>query len=551
MNIPDKLKRSLDEVFEAFSIVCEGTYVYVNDMSVDLSRWSRTAVDAFDLPGEYMTNAGGIWEEHIHPEDREAYHKSIDEIMRGAAGSHDMQYRARNRQGNYVMCTCRGVVIHDAEGKPAYFAGSIRNHGLEGDIDVMTGLRDQKGFLEDLEESLSEQKPFFAAILGINGFSEINTLYGYDFGNLVIQKTARLYLTQTLNGGRVYRLDGARFGLISKNFTPEQAEDAFNSFRDRTRKGFTIDGIHISFVVSEGGIYVDSYEVNSHTILACLESAYRRSGRNMLGDVTIFSARAGQKQAEALALLSDIRESVFQKCRGFLLYYQPIMNAQSQTLRGAEALIRYRDDRHGLVFPDTFIPFLENDSIFPELGSWILRRAMEDGARFVQKVPDFIMNVNLSYVQLEQAGFAEEVKRLLDETGFPARNLCLEITERCRFLDLQLLKSIMNDLRQYGVKFALDDFGTGFSSASLLNDLSFDTIKIDRAFVTGIDADTKKQNALSHLAGLARTFGSDVCVEGIEDEATREAVNRYHVTSLQGYLYSKPVPAEVFERDWV
>lgn len=157
------------------------------------------------------------------------------------------------------------------------------------------------------------------------------------------------------------------------------------------------------------------------------------------------------------------------------------------------------------------------------------------------------MNVNLSYVQLEKSDFTDTVKKLLRETGFPAENLCLEITERCRLLDMKHLANIINDLRETGVRIAMDDFGTGFSSASVLDRLTFDTVKIDRVFVTNIDADRKKQEVLRHLIGLARTSGADVCVEGIENEQTREAVICYPVTSLQGYMYSKPVPKEIFE----
>ncbi len=118
-------QRKLDELFEAFSIVAEGTYIYLCDMSEDVSRWSKAAVNYFGLPDEYMVNAGGIWEEHIHPEDRDDYHHSIDMIFSGEDSGHDMQYRAKTRDGNYVVCTCRGVVLRDEEGKPRYIVWMV------------------------------------------------------------------------------------------------------------------------------------------------------------------------------------------------------------------------------------------------------------------------------------------------------------------------------------------------------------------------------------------------------------------------------------------
>lgn len=139
--ITDERRIMLDALYKAFKVVAEGTYVFLCDMKYDFSRWSKNAVDAFGLPSEYMYGAGDIWENQIHPEDRADYHKGIDEIFAGNATGHDMQYRARRVTGEYDVCTCRGVVIRDALGEPDYFAGVIRNHGIQGHIDTLTGLR--------------------------------------------------------------------------------------------------------------------------------------------------------------------------------------------------------------------------------------------------------------------------------------------------------------------------------------------------------------------------------------------------------------------------
>ena len=114
--ISKEAKRRLDEMFSAFSIVSDGSYVFICKVTEDVSRWSKSAVDYFGLPGEYMINAGGIWLEHIHPEDRENYQKSIERIFSGQDNGHDMQYRARAKDGSYSVCTCRGVLIRDSAG---------------------------------------------------------------------------------------------------------------------------------------------------------------------------------------------------------------------------------------------------------------------------------------------------------------------------------------------------------------------------------------------------------------------------------------------------
>ena len=141
--ISDERRIMLDTLYRAFEVVSEGTYIFLCDMKYDFSRWSKNAVDTYGLPSEFMYGAGDIWENQIHPEDREAYHKGIDEIFSGNVAGHDMQYRARRVTGEYDVCTCRGIVIRDPSGEPDYFVGNIRNHGIQGHIDTLTGLRNQ------------------------------------------------------------------------------------------------------------------------------------------------------------------------------------------------------------------------------------------------------------------------------------------------------------------------------------------------------------------------------------------------------------------------
>ena len=187
---------------------------------------------------------------------------------------------------------------------------------------------------------------------------------------------------------------------------------------------------------------------------------------------------------------------------------------------------------------------LESDPLFPNLGDWILRTALEDAKKILRKKPDFVVNVNLSYVQLEQEDFTDKVWNALKTTGFPADHLCFEITERCRLLDMDLLRNVIITLRAGGVRIALDDFGTGYSSIGLMKSLPFDTIKIDRSFVQKIEEDDKERKLVNNLADAASIFGAKVCVEGIETSGMRDILREYGIHSFQGYYYSKPIAKE-------
>ena len=156
------------------------------------------------------------------------------------------------------------------------------------------------------------------------------------------------------------------------------------------------------------------------------------------------------------------------------------------------------------------------------------------------------MNVNLSYTQLERPDFTDVVMRALQGADYPPEHLCLEVTERCRLLDMDMLKNVLASLKSNGVRIALDDFGTGFSSVGLGKNLPFDIIKIDRSFVQQIEEDDMERELMKNFSSLASSFGAKVCVEGIETEGMRDILQKYHVQSFQGYYYAKPLKLEDF-----
>ena len=211
---------------------------------------------------------------------------------------------------------------------------------------------------------------------------------------------------------------------------------------------------------------------------------------------------------------------------------------------GADALLRWKCDAYGVVPPDQFIPLIEADPLFPELGEWIIREAVYAAKKILKKNPDFVININLSYTQLEKPDFVDMVFRILEEMDYPPEHICFEVTERCRLLDIDLLKNVIANLKSRGILVALDDFGTGFSSVSIVKDLPFDIIKIDRGFVMRVEEDEVERELIKYFAGLASLFGAKVCVEGVETAGMRDILQKYHVESFQGYYYAKPLELE-------
>ena len=450
------------------------------------------------------------------------------------------------RNGEYVVCTCRGVVLRDGKGKPEYFGGVIRNHAIQGHIDTLTGLRNQYGFFDDLQSNMIKHTKVRVGMIAINKFSEINEVYGYQFGNKVLQKFGRYLFEHIGNNGCAYRLDGTKFAVLSKTQTADEFRERYNDIRSHFRKGFAIEEKQMILDMSAGMMCVDNYEIDQQTVYACLNFAYSESKLRRQGEMVEFYNDYNENNRHRLEKLYEIRVSIMQNYKGFFLMYQPVVDAETEQLVGAEALLRWRSDEFGMVPPDQFIPILEKDPLFCELGQWILRTAINGAKLIMEEYPDFVMNVNLSYTQLERLDFVEMVLRTLREEGFPPDHLCMEITERCRLLDMYLLKNVIVNLRGQGIQIALDDFGTGFSSVGLVKNLPFDTIKIDRSFVLKIEEDEKERELVKSFAGIATTFGAKVCVEGIETAEMRDILQEFNIQSFQGYYYGKPLELRDF-----
>ncbi|MDE6102550.1 MAG: EAL domain-containing protein, partial [Ruminococcus sp.] len=468
-------------------------------------------------------------EEHIHPDDRESYRASISRIFSGQDNCHNIQFRAKSADGNYVVCTCRGAVIRDENGEPEYFAGAIKNHGSLSYIDTITGLRSLYGFFDDLKTLLWKKTKTTAVIIGITGFSIINDVYGYKFGNKVLRKLANTIQNVFRNAGAVYRMDGTKFTILSRNVSKDEISALYGMLQEQVSHTFFIEEERISLSLNAGLMSIDDFNIASETVYSCLKYAYDESKNRRLGDIVIFENIVNNDNKKFIEKLNVIRNSVIEDCKGFYLCYQPIMYADTEKLKGMEALIRWKNDKYGTVPPVQFVPVLEQDVLFPELGKWILHKAMTDGKIFLEKYPDFIMNINISYAQLERSDFVSDVFNILKETGFPAENLCLEITERCRLIDIDILNNMFRIFREHGIKIALDDFGTGFSSLSVLRTLPIDTVKIDREFVKDIEKSLSDQKTIKFISSLADTFSAEVCVEGVETAQIRDFLRDYGI----------------------
>jgi EAL domain-containing protein (putative c-di-GMP-specific phosphodiesterase class I) len=232
----------------------------------------------------------------------------------------------------------------------------------------------------------------------------------------------------------------------------------------------------------------------------------------------------------------------------FVLHYQPKVNLESGKLTGAEALIRWNDPRTGLVPPGRFIPVLEETGLIFEAGRWALRKSIEDYLRWrAAGLPAVRIAVNVSPLQLRNRGFVDEVEHAVAIDSQAAAGLELEITESLIMQDVKHNIASLKAIRAMGVTIAIDDFGTGFSSLSYLARLPVDTLKIDRSFVIDMTASAEGLALVSTIINLAHSLKLKVVAEGVETEEQSRLLRLLNCDDMQGFLFSKPVPGEIFE----
>ncbi len=542
-----QMDRIAEKMFEAYASASKSRYLFMRNMKTRHSRWSPNAVDFFGLPGEYMDDAYHTFLEHIHPEDKDRFQTEMDRVYSGLQDSHDMEYRARSKDGSYVVCTCKGKMIRDEDGEPAYFAGVISNHGIIDNIDPATNLYNLYEFMHALQLIREKKKEAMVLMIGIKHFSDINDVYGYPFGNAVLKEFAAQLMAVCKRKGMVYRMDGAKFAICTDSLCREELVALYSLIQDIAKKNIFIAKNHVTLVICGGAVTIRDFEIDENSIYSGARFALERSKNEKHGELIFFENETLRDNKRSLELLDTLRKSILNRCEDFYLCYQPVVDAKNGKITGMEALVRWNKEPFGEVSPGIFIPLLENDVLFFELGNWILKESLTEGKKIVEKNPHFILNVNLSYTQLERSEFRNCLIRLLEETGFPPQNLCLELTERCRLLNMSFLYNEIVFLKSYKIKIALDDFGTGFSALNLLRELPIDLIKIDRGFILEIETNRADQAIVKSVLDCAQLLEIPVCVEGIENKQLESYMNNYPASSYQGYLYSRPIRIEQFK----
>lgn len=300
-------------------------------------------------------------------------------------------------------------------------------------------------------------------------------------------------------------------------------------------------------LVLSPGVGVATYPedgTDAETLLAHAVGVAFRAAREDPSRPHLFSADRHAEARERLALEVDLRRAVERE--EFVLHYQPQVVSDGETLRisGFEALLRWQHPVRGLVPPGAFVPIAEQTRLILPLGVWVLRAACRQLAEWnAAGLPRVRMSVNLSAPQLEMGDMVDHVREAVTDFDLDPSTVELELTERVAFVDEEATRRTLGGLKEIGTRIALDDYGTGYSSAYLLATMAFDTLKIDRSFVAGLHLPSREKMVTEAIIGLAHRMGLTVVAEGVETEEQLEAVTSIGADEVQGFYFSRPVPA--------
>lgn len=537
---PPYRRQILDDLFDAYTILSNGAYVSLYDAVGQMTRYCSAAVELFGLKGEYIPAGADNWSDFVHPEDRGRYQTIMSKLIAGTARSYDLHYRVRLRDGSYSMLRFVGSILRDQSGKPEIIGGLMMNEGLMESTDNVTALRNRYGFFQDLVAIMDLQRRCHVLMIGISKMENINEMQGYSYGNRVLQQMGWFLQENLGQYGTVYRVDGVKFVLLSESTSVGELSKHYENIRQTLLSGIQVDDVRQNLLISGGLISVGGKSMNEQAIYSALKYVCRESRIHKNGRLVNFDGIADRDSQDSLRMIDEIRNNVLLECAGFYLNYQGIFDARTGAIIAVDSIIRYRSAVYGDVASSEFLPVLERDYVFEELGYWVLRETMVAGRRLLDVNSDLMICVGISQVQLEDEFFIDELQKIARKCDFPLENLCLELSRTSRLLEMDFLKEIVFTLKSKGVKIAIDDFGSGLASIDFLRELLSDYIKFDKKYTAGFGKVENRQ-IIRCLSDLASACGTKVCVTGIENRAINDAIKAYAVDRVQGNYYAPPM----------
>jgi diguanylate cyclase (GGDEF)-like protein len=409
--------------------------------------------------------------------------------------------------------------------------------------DALTALPNARVMIENLDRALAQNRSgaVVLALVDLDGFREVNDTHGRAGGDALLKSIAERLQAALPAGAQFGRFDDDEFAVIMTSDNVDAASMLVEALRASFSRPIFMEQnwqITAGIGIAQAPLDGDSAEELSRRANLALRAA-KRGGR---GAVRRFEPAIEMEFAERRFIRRELEAAL--AAGGLEVHYQPVVAAAGGAMTGVEALLRWTHETRGAIAPSVFIPLAEQSGLMPQLGEFVLRRALADGARW----PNLTVAVNLSPVQIRDRKLVELVRAVIAETGIAPSRVIFEVTEGVLIDDPQETLQRLEALRALGVSIALDDFGTGYSSLSYLQKFPFSQIKIDRAFVASLGSTGHAGAIIQSVVALGHALGMKVLAEGVETDEQRVLLRLAGCDEMQGFLFAKPRPAEAIDK---
>jgi diguanylate cyclase (GGDEF)-like protein len=414
--------------------------------------------------------------------------------------------------------------------------------------DALTGLANRELFGQRLERSAAtpgHSRVDSVLYLDIDDFKRINDTLGHQAGDDFLVAIAERLVGCLRPEDTVARLGGDEYAILLEGRDTPDAVTAAKRVLTALQRPLALAGKQVAPRASLGIASAAPGSKSPETLIADANLAMYFAKRHGKGQYEVFSSAMRDELVDRLQLGEDLRVAV--ESGAIEVHYQPIVELQSGSIVGAEALARWRHPTRGWVGPVVFIALAEELNLAERIDAQVLRQACTQGRTWLDSgLPLLRMAVNMSGSNLDKPGLVASVARTLDESGFPPANLELELTEGVVIAESRGALAALENLKALGLHLAIDDFGTGYSALSRLQSLPFDSLKIDKVFVDEVAAATPGSTLAESILDMARVLGLKVVAEGVETSSQAEFLRRRGCDFAQGYLFSRPLEPGAF-----
>lgn len=502
---------------------------------------------------------GTDWSRLLFDEERDLIKQISDSRGKGLNDTYEI--RLQKKSGEILWMIVGGAPIKNAEGATIGWIGTFtditdRKRAEEQLLydafhDGLTGLANRALFMDHLQMTIARGRSrhsnhYAVLFLDLDRFKIINDSLGHAKGDELLKFIARRLESCIRTGDLVARLGGDEFViLLTELVEANEVILVAERILEELKTPFNLGGREIYITTSIGITLSESGHTRAEDMLRDADIAMYRAKAKGRAQYQVFNQEMHEDASKQLQIETEMRRAL--EKGEFCLYYQPIVQLESNRLVGVEALVRWNHPTRGTVSPMEFIPAAEENGLILPLGSWILSESCRQLREWQKRNPlasRLTVSINLSFKQFSQLDLVREVSSIIEKTGVDPRCLKFEVTESHIMENSEIAVAIMNRLREIGAEISLDDFGTGYSSLSYLHRLPIDYLKIDRSFVTRMIESRENAEIVRTIIKLGQNLKMKVIAEGIETPEQLEQLQSLNCEFGQGYLFSKPLESE-------